>query len=212
MRTSSPEPSRIALRQRRPVAGAADRLGARHVELRRRPSPRRWRGSAERVDRAAERRLLDRAGLREPLAEAAQQFLVEARQRRAAELVVDDQAHRIRADVDDAVRRRAGRAARSGLRSSGRSAIMAIPVSPGDHAGTRGERPVRHTPETRAQVRPQTDLRSTIGHSTLICGGRRGRRRAGRAAIRRRATPISKCGSSTVVSGGCRCWAISRSS
>jgi hypothetical protein len=40
-----------------------------------------------------------------PIAEAAEGFFVEARQRRAAKLIVDDQANRVGADVDDAVRR-----------------------------------------------------------------------------------------------------------
>ena len=44
------------------------------------------------------------AGLRQPLAEPAQGLLVEARQRCPAELVVDDEADRVRADVDHAVR------------------------------------------------------------------------------------------------------------
>ncbi len=63
------------------------------------------REAARRLDGAAEIVGADGAGLGEALAEPAQRFLVEPRQRRAAELVIDDQAHGIGADVDDAVRR-----------------------------------------------------------------------------------------------------------
>ena len=58
-----------------------------------------------RLDRAAKIVGLDRARLREPLAEPAERLLVEARHRRAAELIVDHQPDGIRADVDDGVRR-----------------------------------------------------------------------------------------------------------
>ena len=57
-----------------------------------------------------------------------------------------------------------------------------------------------------------TDPRLTMGHSTLICRGRLVEPEAASSRISAAIEPISKCGKSTVVSGGCRCWAISRSS
>ena len=57
-----------------------------------------------------------------------------------------------------------------------------------------------------------TDPRLTIGHSTLICRGRPVEPEAASRRISAAIEPISKCGKRTVVSGGCRCWAISRSS
>ena len=47
-------------------------------------------------------------GLREPFAEAAQRLFVEAWQWRAAKLVVDHDAHRVRPDVDDGIGRSVG--------------------------------------------------------------------------------------------------------
>ena len=91
----------------RPVGGAPDRLGAGRVDLR---HPHRIRDGAkapEGLDRAAEIVRLDRAGLGELLAEAAERLLVEARNWRAPELVIDHEPHRIRANVHD----RIGRAA-----------------------------------------------------------------------------------------------------
>ena len=96
-----------------------------------------------------------RAGLGQSVAEPAQRFLVEARQGRAAELVVDDEADRVGADVDHAVGRTletpgafrlevgvpAGPAA-SGLFADVRSACLLTATSSGDHAWA-GSRPVR---------------------------------------------------------------------
>ena len=107
MRTASPDRVLDRRRELRPVAGPADRLGARSRRCALTPiASAIARKRRDGLDRAAETVRGDRAGLGEPLAEAAEGLLVEARQRRAAELVIDDEAHRIRADVDDRIGRR----------------------------------------------------------------------------------------------------------
>ena len=91
--------------QRRAVAGAAHRLGREHVDARH------LHGIADRAEAAAgldgarKARLAEPPGLRKPLAEAAERFLVETREGCPAELVVDHEAHRIGADVDHGMMR-----------------------------------------------------------------------------------------------------------
>ena len=90
-------------RELRPVGRAADRLGRGHVQ----PGdahrvgdgakpPGRLDGSPKSVGR-------DRPRLRQALGQPAQRLFVEARHRSAAELVVDDEPHRVRSDVDDRI-------------------------------------------------------------------------------------------------------------
>ena len=57
------------------------------------------------IERAGKARRAEPSGLLEALAEAAERFFVETRERRAAELVIDHETHRVRADVDDGVMR-----------------------------------------------------------------------------------------------------------
>ncbi len=68
------------------------------------------------------------------------------------------------------------------------------------------------TPSYRPHTRAHTDFLLTIGHSTLTCRGRLADPEAASSRISAAIEPISKCGKRTVVNGGCRCWAISRSS
>ena len=91
--------------QVRPIGRPPDRLGRGGVEARHAHGVGDGAKPAHRLDRAPEALGGDRAGLRQSLAETAQGLLVEARQGCAAELVVDDEADRVRADVD---RRRTG--------------------------------------------------------------------------------------------------------
>ena len=101
--------------ERGPVGGVADRLGAHDVEFRDAHRVGDRAKPAQRLDGAAKSVRRDRAGLCEPFAEPAERFFVEARQRRARELVIDDQPHRIRADVDDRVMRLAPAAKSLGI-------------------------------------------------------------------------------------------------
>ena len=103
-------------RERRPVGSAADRFGPRDVEF---GDPHRIRDGAEaakRLDGPAKAVRIDGAGLGQAFAEAAERFLVETRQRRATELVIDHQPHRIRPDIDDRVGRPAGASRALGIK------------------------------------------------------------------------------------------------
>ena len=90
------------------IGRAADRLGRGHVELRHAHRLGDGAKAARGLHGAAEAVRRDGAGLRQPFRESGERFLVEARQGRAAKLVVDHEPHRIRADVDDAVMRPLG--------------------------------------------------------------------------------------------------------
>ena len=72
----------------------------------------------------------DGAGFGEPFREAAQRFLVEARHRRPAELVIDHEPDRVRADVDDRVGRPFVPLGALRLRSSGRAAASELSALP----------------------------------------------------------------------------------
>ncbi len=101
--------------ERRPVGGAPNRFGARHVDLGDAHRVGDGAKAARRLNRPAKPLRRDGAGLGEAVAEAAQRLLVEARQRRAAELVVDHEPHRIRADVDDRIGRPDGASGALGI-------------------------------------------------------------------------------------------------
>ncbi len=90
------------------VGRASDRLGRGHVELRHAHRLGDGAEAARGLDRATEAVRRDGAGLGQTLRKPREGFFVEARQWRAAELVVDHQPHRIRADVDDGVVRPLG--------------------------------------------------------------------------------------------------------
>ena len=60
------------------------------------------------LDRATKMVRRDRAGLGQPFGESGERFFVEARHRRPAELVIDQEPDRVRADVDDRVGRPVG--------------------------------------------------------------------------------------------------------
>ena len=115
-RSCTPDSRRDRGHQVRAVGGAPDRLGGGGVEAGHAHGVGDGAKPAHRLDRAPEALGGDLAGLRQPLAEPAQRLLVEARQGRAAELVVDDEADRVRADVDHAVGSAIGAGrARSGI-------------------------------------------------------------------------------------------------
>ncbi|MGA2044901.1 MAG: hypothetical protein ABSG83_16200, partial [Roseiarcus sp.] len=80
--------------ERRPVRRPPDRFGCRRID----PGHAHRIGDRakppHRLDRAPKPLGRDRAGLREAFAQPAQRLLIEARQRRAAELLIDDEPHR----------------------------------------------------------------------------------------------------------------------
>ena len=91
--------------QRLAVRGAPHGFGGGGVDA---PDPHGVGDGAEpayRLHGAAEIVRVDGARLGQALAEAAEALLVEPRQRRATLPLVDDEPHRIRADVDDGMRR-----------------------------------------------------------------------------------------------------------
>ena len=59
--------------------------------------------SPHRLDRPTKMVRRDCAGFRQPFRESGKRFFIEARHRRAAELVIDQEPDRVRADVDDRV-------------------------------------------------------------------------------------------------------------
>ena len=89
--------------QGRPVARPAHGLGRQHVDAR--GLHRRGHGlePAHRLDRAPRPFGRKLAGLVQPFRQPAQGLLVEARERCPAQLVVDHEPDRVRADVDDGI-------------------------------------------------------------------------------------------------------------
>ncbi len=92
-------------RKRRPIGGAAHRLGRGRVD----PFDAHRIGDgaepAHRLDGSPEAFGRDGARLSQPLAEPEKRLFVEARHRRTAELVIDQEPNRIRSDVDDRIMR-----------------------------------------------------------------------------------------------------------
>ena len=87
----------------RPRRSSASRAAAvaSTKNCRRRASSGRARGSARAPRAPADRLLVEAPGRRDVAAEAAQHLLVEDRRRRAGEALIGDEAHRVRADIDD---------------------------------------------------------------------------------------------------------------
>ena len=92
-------------RQLRPVRGAADGFGPGGVDFGYAHGVGNGPESPDRLNGAAKPVRRDGAGLGEPVAEPAKRFLVEARHRRPAELVIDHEPDRIRADIDNRIGR-----------------------------------------------------------------------------------------------------------
>ena len=91
--------------QRLAVRGLAHRLGSEHVGARYRHRVADRPEAPAGRDGARKALFAEPARLLEALAEAAERLLVETRKRRATELVINDEAHRVRADVDDGMMR-----------------------------------------------------------------------------------------------------------
>jgi hypothetical protein len=89
----------------RAVARASYRFGRDRVDARNAHGVSDGAKPAHRLNRAAEILRGDRAGLRQAFAQSTQGLLIETRQWRAADLIIDNEAHGIGANVDNGVGR-----------------------------------------------------------------------------------------------------------
>src|SRR6202046_2300767 len=89
----------------RPVRSATHGLGRHGVDSNNPHGLGNSAKSAHSLYRATKMVRRDCAGLGEPFGEAAKRFFIEARHRRPAELVIDQEPDRVRADVDDRIGR-----------------------------------------------------------------------------------------------------------
>ena len=89
----------------RPVGSATHGLGRHGVDSSNPHGVGDGAKSPHSLDRSTKIVRRDGAGLGEPFGEAAERFFIEARHRRPAELVIDQEPDRVRADVDDRIGR-----------------------------------------------------------------------------------------------------------
>ena len=87
------------------VAGAAHRLGREHVDARHLHRVADRAEAAAGLDGARKARLAEPPRLRKALAEPTERLFVEPRERRSPELLINHEAHGVRADVDDGMMR-----------------------------------------------------------------------------------------------------------